>query len=155
MSVRCPYDVPWYVRGMSSASGHTVTHTKRPPLYDIPISARYPYDICTISVRYPYDIRTISEAYIRRTSVRRLYGIRTAPLRYLAVHPPYIRLMGCADPFPLLNLYTEAPSRMGRRQLDARVSTGVLFGAKGARKAEEQSFKWPSARLPCLEVLAT
>ena len=42
----------------------------------------YPYDI-PISVRYPYDIRTISVAYIRRTSVRRLYGIFTVSLRYL------------------------------------------------------------------------
>ena len=40
------------------------------------------YYIRTISP-YPYDIRTISEAYIRRTSVRRLYGIRTVFVRRL------------------------------------------------------------------------
>ena len=59
----------------------------------------YPYYIRTIS-SYLYDIRTISEAYIRRTSVRRLYGVCTASLRRLygictvssrtsPVHPAY------------------------------------------------------------------
>ena len=31
----------------------------------------------------------------------RPYGVFTVFVRYLAAHPPYIRLMGCTDPFPL------------------------------------------------------
>ena len=69
----------------------------------------YPYYIRTISP-YLYDIRTISVRYPKRTSavrpygifkaplrypVRYPYGIRTVFVRYLAAHPPYIRLMGC------------------------------------------------------------
>ena len=60
------------------------------------------------SVRYPYDIRTISAAYIPRTSVRDLYGVRTASVRRpygictaSVRDPAYIRYLGCTDPFPL------------------------------------------------------
>ena len=78
----------------------------------------YPYYIRTISP-YLYDIRTISVRYPKRTSavrpygvctasVRRLYGVFTVFVRYLAVHPPYIRLMGCTDPFPLFFCRSES-----------------------------------------------
>jgi len=86
-----------------------------PYSYYIRTISPYLYDIRTISVRYPkrtsavrpYDVRTAS---VRRpygvftASLRSLYGVFTVFVRYLAVHPPYIRLMGCTDPFPSVSL---------------------------------------------------
>ena len=57
--------------------------------YYIRTISPYLYDIRTISARYPCDIRAISEAYIRRTSVRRLYGVCTISSRTSPVHPAY------------------------------------------------------------------
>jgi len=86
------------------------------------------------SVRYPYDIRTISAAYIPRTSVRDLYGVRTASVRRpygictaSVRDPAYIRYLGCTDPYPLdprgrgaSNLKTKSgPNRAAMRHADA------------------------------------
>ena len=69
--------------------------------YYIRTISPYLYDIRTISVRYPKRTSAVRPYGVRTASVRYLYGVFTAFVRYLAVRPPYIRLKGCTDPFPL------------------------------------------------------